>query len=86
MRDIGRRKRGLRAKREGRGGEGLTEVDRPVCFCYVLRDPVACICVYVSWFVCQCVCVALHVFINGSTHSTATVKHMLACLVCSSAI
>lgn len=37
----------------GRGGKGLTEVDCPVCFCCVLRDPVACVCVsvFVSWCV-----------------------------------
>lgn len=67
----------------GRGGKGLTEVDCPVCFCYVLRDPVACVCVSVSPHLCACVCVFLY---NGSTHSTATVKHLLTCLVCSSVI
>lgn len=37
----------------GRGGKDLTEVDCPVCFCYVLRDPVAYVCVcFVSWYVC----------------------------------
>lgn len=72
----------------GGGGEGLTEIDCPVCFCCVLRDPVTCtLCLSVCLLVCVCVCGAPRVFsYHGSTHSTATVKHMLACLVCSSAL
>lgn len=71
------------SKGGGGGGEGqnegLTEVDCPVC--YVLRHPVACVvCVSSdSWGASVC-------FLYGSTHSTATVKHMPTCLVCSSAI
>lgn len=56
---------------------------------YVLRDPVACVCVSPGLCLWSCVCVCTHVrmiLYDGSTHSTATVKHMLTCLVCSSAI
>lgn len=72
---------GSRVGGGGRGGKGLTEVDCPVCFCYVLRDPVACVCVSV---LSPGMCV--YVLYNGSTHSTVIVKHMLTCLVCSSAV
>lgn len=47
----------------GRGGKGLTEVDCPVCFCYVLRDPVACVCVSLGMCVCVCLCGIACVFV-----------------------
>lgn len=64
----------------GGGGKVLTEVDCPVCsvMCYVTLLPV-----FFLFYLLVCVYLCLF---NSSTHSTATVKHMLTCLVCSSAI
>lgn len=60
----------------GPGGRALTEVDCPVSvMCYVTLLPVWCLCAERSTAVN-----------DGGTHPTATVKHMLTCLVCSSAI
>lgn len=70
------RKKGGRVKggEGGRGGKGLTEVDCPVCFCYVLRDPVACTCVSV-----MCVFVSWQHTFHGNSETHARVSCVLFC-------